>query len=81
MQVLSLIWGILAIVGMFIALLPFLGWMNWGNIPFAIAGLVASIVATATAKGSNGMGIVGIVLCSIAILWGAIRLKAGGGFF
>jgi hypothetical protein len=79
MQVLGLIWGILAILGMFIATIPFLGWLNWGNIPFAFVGLIISCVATAIAKGSKGMGIAGIVLCCIAIIWGAVRLKAGWG--
>lgn len=80
MQLLSLIWGILAFCGMFLGLIPFLGWLNWGNIPFAVVGLIIGIVATVSARGSRGMGITGIVLCLIAIIWGAIRLKIGCGF-
>ena len=79
MQVLSLIWGILAIIGMFVAFVPFFGWMNWANIPFSFIGLIISIVATATAKGKKGMGITGIILCSIAIFFGSIRLILGAG--
>jgi len=79
MQVVSLIWGILAIIGMFVAFLPFFGWMNWANIPFSFIGLIISIVATATSKGKKGMGITGIVLCSIAIFFGSIRLIFGAG--
>ena len=81
MQILSLIWGILAICGMFIATIPLLGWLNWANIPFAIIGLIISIIAVTTAKRGRGMGIAGLVLCCIAIVWGAIRLKVGLGFF
>ena len=81
MQILSLIWGILSIIAMLIAFLPFLGWMNWLVIPFAVIGLVISIIATATAKGPRGLAIAGIALCSIAILLGAIRLSLGGGIF
>jgi hypothetical protein len=79
MQILSLIIGILVILGMLVAFIPFLGWMNWGVIPLAIAGLIISIIATATAKENRGPGIVGIVLCLVAAFIGTIRLFLGGG--
>ena len=66
---------------MFIAFLPLLGWMNWGIIPFAIAGLVVSIIGVATAKKSKGLGVVAIALCCIVIIVGIIRLNIGGGIF
>ena len=81
MQILGLGFGIFSVIGMFVAFLPFLGWMNWGVIPFAIAGLVISIIGTATARGSIKIGIAGIALCCIAIIVGIIRLNLGGGFF
>ncbi len=80
MQVLSLVWGILALVGMLVAFFPCLGAMNWINIPFSAVGLVLSVIALATAKTPNrGGSIAGVVCCSIAILLGLIRLIAGGG--
>ena len=79
MQVLGLVWGILSVIGMFIAFIPLLGWLNWLVIPFAVVGLVISIIATANAKQERGLAIAGIVMCSIAILFGAIRLAMGGG--
>lgn len=80
MQVLSMVWGILAIAGMLVAFLPCLGALNWLHIPFSAAGLLVSIIALATAKGPNKSGaIVGIVCCSIAIALGLIRLAVGGG--
>ncbi len=36
MQFLGLVFGIFSIIGMFVAFLPLLGWMNWGVIPFAV---------------------------------------------
>ncbi len=81
MQFLGLLFGIFSIIGIFIAFLPFLGWMNWGVIPFAIAGLVISVIGVATGKKSSGLGIAAIVLCCIAIVVGAFRLHLGGGFF
>ena len=81
MQFLGLLFGIFSIIGMFIAFLPLLGWMNWGVIPFAIAGLVISVIGVATARKSSRLGVAAIVLCCIAIVVGAFRLNLGGGFF
>ena len=81
MKTASLILGILAFIGMFIGFIPCLGSLNWLNIPLAAIGLIISIIAlTQTGEGeSKGNAIVGIVLCGIAILFGLIRLIAGGG--
>jgi hypothetical protein len=80
MLTLSLIWGILAVIGMFVAFFPCLGSLNWLNIPFSAVGLVVSIIAVATSKEPRkGAGIAGIALCAIAVLLGLIRLAIGGG--
>ncbi len=82
MQVLSLVWGILAIVGMIVAFFPCLGSLNWLNIPFSGLGLIISIIALVTTKeDKKGMSIAGIVLTAIAVIWGTFRLIAGGGIF
>ena len=39
LSILSLIWGILAIIGMAVAIIPFLGALNYLNIPFAVLGI------------------------------------------
>jgi hypothetical protein len=74
----ALVFGILSIVWMFIAFVPCLGWLNWINIPFAIVGLIVSIIARVQ---GDTKGIAGIVLCAIAIAFGGIRLFLGGGIF
>jgi hypothetical protein len=80
MQTISLIWGILAILGLGVAFVPCLGSLNWLNIPFSIVGLVISIIAAAQGPpGGKGASIAGIVLNSLAIFFGAIRLLLGGG--
>ena len=80
MQILSLVLGILAFLGMFVASLPCFGSLNWINIPFSAIGLIVSIIAFNSAnQGSKGTSIAGIVLCAIALIFGAIRLMAGGG--
>jgi hypothetical protein len=80
MLILSLIWGILAIIGMVVAFFPCLGSLNWVNIPFSGIGLIISIISVVTTKEEKkGAGIAGIVLCAVAAVVGAIRLIAGGG--
>ena len=80
MQVIGFIMGILSILGMLVGLLPLLGWSNWLVIPFAGIGLVISIVGVALAK-RGGIGVAGIVLCSIALFVSIPRLVIGGGVF
>ncbi len=80
MQVISLAWGILALVGFFVALIPCFGWLNWINIPFAVVGLIISFIAFAQGRsGDRTASIIGIILCLIAVLIGAKRLVLGGG--
>ena len=80
MQVLSLIWGIFAIIGFFVAFLPCLGSLNWLNIPFSGVGLILGIVAIVTnSGGENGKAIAGTIMCGIAVFIGALRLMMGGG--
>lgn len=83
MKIISLIWGILAILGMLLGFIPCLGAYNWINIPFAAVGLIIGIVAAVGSDkdSSNSSAISGIVMCSIAIIFGIIRLTLGGGIF
>jgi hypothetical protein len=81
LKVASLILGVLAICGMFLGLIPFLGWLNWFVIPFAGIGLLVSIIAVVTSQEDRGMGIAGIVLYSIALFISIPRLIIGGGIF
>ncbi len=80
MQTLCLVWGILALVGMFVGFLPCLGALNWLNIPFAIVGLILSVVVVATSHAvSKGSAIAGLVCCAVATVFGIVRLALGGG--
>jgi hypothetical protein len=79
MQLLALIWGILAVAGMLLAAIPCLGALNYLNIPFAIGGLIVAIVATTNAPpGAKGSGTAAIVLNVLAIVLGMLRLALGG---
>jgi hypothetical protein len=80
MQVLSLIWGILAILGMVVAFFPCLGALNWLNIPFSGIGIIISGIALGTAGTKpKGSSVAGLVCCIIAMFFGIIRLVLGGG--
>lgn len=80
MQVLSMVWGILAGIGMLVAFVPCLGSLNWINIPFALVGTVISGIALGTSGNQpKGMSIAGLVLCICAFAFGLIRLIMGGG--
>ena len=77
MQVFSLLWGIVAIIGMLIGFVPLLGALNWLNIPFAGVGIIFSAVGVS--RGSKRMGVSALICCTIALFFGLIRLVLGGG--
>jgi hypothetical protein len=80
MQIFSLVFGILAMIGMFVGFIPCLGAYNWLNIPFAAVGIIVSGVALATTKeGSKTGSIIGLIACGVAIMLGLLRLIMGGG--
>ena len=80
MQVLSLVWGILAALGMIVGFFPCLGALNWINIPFAGIGIIISGIALGTAGDApKGYSTAGIICCGVAFFFGIIRLILGGG--
>ncbi len=80
MGVISVAWGVLAIIGMVVGFFPCLGWLNWVNIPFAAVGLVISIIATVKPQ-TRGGGTIGLFLNGGAVVFGVLRLIMGGGVF
>lgn len=80
MHTVSLIFGILSLIGLVIAFFPCLGSLNWINIPFAVVGLIISILTIAVSddKESKG-GLIGVILCGLAVGIGMVRLMIGGG--
>ena len=80
MQLVSLIWGIFAILGMLIAFMPLFGALNWLNIPFAGVGAIVSAIATGRSRiEPKGKSIAGLICCGIAVIFGLIRLVLGLG--
>ena len=78
MSLAGLVIGILSLMGMAVAFIPFLGFLNWFNIPFALIGLALSITGIVLNKERNP-GIAGAILCSFAIVVGTLRLIIGFG--
>ena len=80
LSILSLVWGILAVIGMAVAIIPFLGSINYLNIPFAVFGFLFSVFAIIVSA-KKELAVAGCTLCAVAILLGAIRLVLGFGIF
>lgn len=80
LSILSLVWGVLAILGMVVGFIPCFGSINYLNIPFAVFGLLFGVLALALSVNKE-YAVAGCVLCAVAILLGAIRLVLGFGIF
>lgn len=80
MRIAGLLLGILSLIGMLVAFIPCLGWLNWLNIPFAVVGLIVSLIAYNDVNVQpNNQPKTCIILCVIAIVLGGFRLAVGGG--
>ena len=80
MGLISVIWGIVALLWMLLAFIPLLGWGNWFMIPFAIVGAIIGAIGYAlTSPQNRGRAKTGILLNVAAAVIGAVRLSMGGG--
>lgn len=80
MGLISLMWGIVAMLWMLLALIPFLGWGNWFVIPFAALGaLIGAIGIALTSRERRGRAKAGLILNGIVIVVAIVRLNLGGG--
>ncbi len=82
MGLISLLWGVFAMVWMVLALIPLLGWGNWFLIPFAAVGaIIAAIGILFTSSARTGRAKAGLLLNGIVIVVAVVRLGIGGEFF
>lgn len=82
MGLISLLWGIVAMILMVLALIPLLGAANWVVIPFAAVGaIIAAVGILFTRTENRGRAKAGLVLNGIVIIVGIVRLSLGGGVF
>ena len=70
MNLISIVIGIIALLGALVGFIPLLGWLNWGVIPLAVVGLVFGLLAEE--KSGRNINLVVLVLA-------VIRLMLGGG--
>ncbi|WP_298577801.1 hypothetical protein [uncultured Luteimonas sp.] len=76
----SLVWGILAMIWMVLALLPIVGITNWLLIPFAAVGaIIAAVGLLFTSSARRGRAKAGLILNGIVIFVAIWRLGLGGG--
>lgn len=71
LNVLSFIIGLLSLVIVIPATIPFLGWANWLALPLIVVGIVVGALSSSD-SGRN--------FCFIVLLIAAVRLTIGGGF-
>ena len=80
MGVISVVWGIVAMLWMLLALVPLLGWGNWFVIPFAAVGaIIAAIGMIFSSPGHRGRAKTGLLLNAVVIVVAIVRLHLGGG--
>ncbi len=72
LNIISILIGLLSLVIVIPAQIPFLGWANWFALPFVVAGIVIGQLSSSN-SGRN--------FCLIVLLIAAIRLTLGGGIF
>jgi hypothetical protein len=70
LNVLSILFGLVALVIAIPSSIPLLGWGNWLALPFAVAG--AGIGALSSSNGGRNF-------CLLVLVIAAVRLSLGGG--
>lgn len=78
MGIASFIFGLIALVGSLVGLIPLLGWLNWGTLAIAGVGLILAIVALIVSP-QKAFAIAGLVLCLMTFCVGIPRLIIGFG--
>ena len=80
MGLISVLWGVAAMIWMVFALIPLVGITNWLLIPFAAIGAIIGAIGIAlTSRENRGRAKAGLVLNGIVIVVAALRLGMFGG--
>jgi hypothetical protein len=81
MGIAGFVLSLLALLGVFVALIPFLGWMNWLVLGLAALGVIFSVIGIVVSGRTRGLAIAGLVLGLITFCVGVPRLIIGLGIF
>ena len=70
-NIISFLLGLLSLVIVIPATIPFLGWANWLALPVIVIGIIVGQLSSTSKAGRN--------FCLIVLLIAVIRLSLGGG--
>ena len=72
-NILAFLLGLLSLVIVIPATIPFLGWANWFALPLIVVGVIAGQLSSTSKAGRN--------FCLLVLVIAVIRLSLGGGIF
>ena len=70
-NIISFLLGLLSLVIVIPATIPFLGWANWLALPLIVIGIIVGQLSSTSKAGRN--------FCLIVLLIAVVRLSLGGG--
>lgn len=71
-NILAFLLGLVSLVIVIPATIPFLGWANWFALPLIVMGVILGQLSSTSKAGRN--------FCLIVLVIAVIRLSLGGGF-
>ncbi|MGI2335540.1 MAG: hypothetical protein ACRKGH_02720 [Dehalogenimonas sp.] len=73
MAIASIIIGVISIIAMLIAFLPFLGFLHWFVVPLSVIGFFLGLTVWSHKRKST-LALIGMVFCGLAVILGTIKL-------
>ena len=70
-NIISFLLGLLSLVIVIPATIPFLGWANWLALPLIVIGIIVGQLSSTSKAGRN--------FCLVVLLIAVVRLSLGGG--
>lgn len=70
-NIIAFLLGLLSLIIVIPATIPFLGWANWVALPLILTGVIVGQLSSTSKAGRN--------FCLVVLLVAAIRLSLGGG--
>ena len=71
-NILAFLLGLVSLVIVIPATIPFLGWANWFALPLIVMGVIVGQLSSTSKAGRN--------FCLVVLVVAVIRLSLGGGF-
>jgi hypothetical protein len=75
-QIIGLLIGLSAMLSFMISIIPFLGFLNWLNIPYSLFGVLVCTLSLCLSRKekSKVCGAIGLALCLFTTIAGILRL-------